>query len=105
MIMTRWVSPAHPANKMRYRRVAVIEWDGTTEPKLISLRAKGMVRILREWPVCFVGKENSTKSQYGRALQSADRLIASLALAERIYSELKRVVRDLDDAPRAHLPG
>ena len=38
-----------------YRRVAVVETSGVTEPKMISERARGCVRVVETWERCSVG--------------------------------------------------
>ncbi len=48
-----------------YGRVAVIETDGKTMPKMISLHAKGAVRIIDLTERCFVG--STLKSRFGVA--------------------------------------
>ena len=59
-----------------YRRVAVVETDGVTEPKMISQRARGCVRIVETWERCHVGK--TERSAYARALKAATALAADL---------------------------
>lgn len=58
-----------------YRRVAVVETDGT-QPKMISERARGCVRIVETWERCHVGK--TERSAYARALKAATALAEEL---------------------------
>jgi len=71
-------SSAQVYGGVRYRNVAVCEVERGVTPKMISQRAKGMVRIVRRWNTCKVGK--TAASEYGRALAEAE------ALAEQLNS-------------------
>ena len=66
-----------------YRRVAVVETDlpGDEEPKMISERAAGVVRIVETWEGLNVG--TSERCAFQRALRDAERL------AERLNAEAK----------------
>lgn len=66
-----------------YKNVAVVEVeDGHERPRMISTRAKGLVRIVRHWGSCNVGKANGN-SQYAIALREAQELVEQLALDGR----------------------
>ena len=52
-----------------YRRVAVVEIERGAVPKMISLRARGVVRVLRTWERLNVGC--TSKCAYARALAEA----------------------------------
>ena len=61
----------------RYRRVAVLEVeDGAPTPKMISTRARGVVRIVRVWEDRHVGK--TSRCAYDRALAEAEEMVARL---------------------------
>ena len=56
--------------KSQYRKVALIELEeGFTDCAMISTRARGVKRIVREWGPCHVGK--TKKSAYQIALGEA----------------------------------
>jgi Ni2+-binding GTPase involved in maturation of urease and hydrogenase len=66
--------------KARYMRVAVVETDlpdGQT-PKMISERAKGVLRIVETWERCHAG--NAVNSAFARALTEAQ------AVADKLNS-------------------
>lgn len=60
----------------RYRNVAVVQTDGTTVPKMISRRAKGVVDILGFWEKLNVGKTEACA--YRRALVEANAVVNRL---------------------------
>lgn len=62
----------------RYRRVAVLEIVKGSAPKMISARARGVVRVVATWEKCNVGQTD--RCAYGRALSEAR------ALAEQLNS-------------------
>ena len=62
-----------------YRRVAVVETDGTTTPKMISERAKGVVKIVKLWDRVNYG---GPKSAYAVALAEAEAMAAELNAAK-----------------------
>ena len=64
--------------KGRYRRIAVVETDLPEPelPKMISTRAKGMVRIVDTWEHLSVG--TTPRSAYQRAYAEAEKLLAEL---------------------------
>jgi len=62
------------------RHVAVMEVEEGVEPKMISERAKGVVQIVCCWSSCYVGVEGRCSSQYTRAIDTAENLIARLNL-------------------------
>ncbi len=63
--------------KGTYRRVAVVEVaDPANPPKMISERAKGVVKIVRIWERLNVGK--TTKCAYAVAFAEANALAAEL---------------------------
>ena len=60
-----------------YRRVAVLEVeDGVERVKMISGRARGVVRVVRTWERRFVGLTD--KSAFFRAKAEAEALVAEL---------------------------
>lgn len=59
-----------------YRRIAVVEIEGDDLPKMISERARGVVRIVREWSPMHRGK--TERSEYYGARKAAERLAAFL---------------------------
>ena len=60
----------------RYRNVAVCLVDADNPPKMISPRARGMIRIAQQWRGCYVGA--TERSAYARACQEAEILAARL---------------------------
>lgn len=60
----------------QYRRVAVVEVEGDTKPKMISKRARGVVRIVKRWEKLSVGKTD--RCAYRRALADAGALARAL---------------------------
>lgn len=61
----------------RYRRVAVVELDGTgVKPAMISERAKGVRRIVKTWERLHVGKTD--RSAYIGAFMEATAKAAAL---------------------------
>ena len=72
-------SASMPASvKSPYRHVAVVETDGTV-PKMISERARGMVRIVERWGPAFVGR--TERCAYQVALREAEAIAAELNAA------------------------
>ena len=71
---------AHMPSSARgmYRRVAVVETDlpEGEEPKMISDRARGVVRLVRTWERLNVGK--TERCAFQRALSEAYELAESL---------------------------
>lgn len=61
-----------------YRRVAVAEIVPGSAPKMISARARGVIRLVATWEKLNVGKTD--RCAYGRALSEAR------ALAEQLNS-------------------
>lgn len=59
-----------------YRNVAVVEWDGITFPKMLSKRARGMIRIVQHFGSRYVGIAN--RCQYQVTLIEANKLLESL---------------------------
>ena len=85
---------AHMPNsvKARYRRVAVVETDGTAYPKMISERAKGVKRIVETWERCNVGRNK--RSAYARALAEASELCDRLNAAEQAARKNRELNRE-----------
>lgn len=78
-------SAAQVRGKMRefgvYRRIAVVEVNDVyalvdARPKMISPRAKGVVRIVQEWSPMHKGK--TERSEYYVALKAAEEMAAEL---------------------------
>lgn len=59
----------------RYVRIAVMEVEQGTSPKMISPRAKGVVRVVRIWDRRHDGGNRSASA---RALREAEELLQSL---------------------------
>ena len=75
--------------KGRYRHVAVMEVDPGSVPAMISVRARGVRRIIQTWDKVNVGQTD--RCAFKRALAEADRLAAQLNAmddyaAERVAS-------------------
>lgn len=84
----------------RYRNVAVVEvMTNFDRPKMISERARGVVRIVRHWGSCSVG--TTKRCQYEVALAEANELCAQLNAAKLIdagvaaaWSSINTAVKD-----------
>lgn len=69
----------------RYRKIAVVELDGTTDyPKMISIRARGVKRVVRVWDRLFHGKTDACA--FGVALSAAE------AMAERLNEKHRKEI-------------
>ncbi|MCX6783356.1 MAG: hypothetical protein NTZ20_05240 [Candidatus Levybacteria bacterium] len=75
-IMTSSAKVSGKARLGTYRNIAVIEWDGLTYPKMISKRARGMLRIIHHFGSQSVGI--TERCQYKKTLLDAGRMIESL---------------------------
>lgn len=65
--------------KAPYRRVAVVELDGSgIAPKMISTRARGVARIVQTWERVHAGYSQSDRTAYGRAYAEAAALASAL---------------------------
>ena len=66
-----------------YYRIAIVEMEDGFEgdPKMISERAKGVVRVVRDFGDFFVGK--TKRSAYYRALEEAQEILDGLLSGER----------------------
>lgn len=62
--------------KGRYRRVAVMEVERGTIPRMISIRAKGVVRVVETWERLNVGRTD--RCAFSRAMAEARALADSL---------------------------
>lgn len=60
----------------RYRRVAVLEVVKGVEPKMISARARGVVRVVQTWERRHVGL--TERGAYQRAVAEAQDLVSQL---------------------------
>lgn len=60
----------------RYRRVAVVETETADVPAMISDRARGVRRIVRDYGACSVGR--TERCAYARAMADARDLAADL---------------------------
>lgn len=69
-----------------YRRVAVVETDGTAYPKIISERARGVVRIVTDYGPCYVG--STERCEYRKALKEARRFADHLNHTRRPLTTL-----------------
>jgi hypothetical protein len=80
IVMT--AAAAMPAScRGRYGRVAVCEVDKGVWPKMISARAKGMVRIVSLREPLHIGGD---RSAYAKALEDAERLARGLNLEAKM---------------------
>jgi hypothetical protein len=72
VVMTSRAQATGSASKYgyNYRNIAVVETDGVGMPKMISDRAKHLVRVVRRWGPCNVGK--TERSAYSIALAEAE---------------------------------
>lgn len=61
----------------RYRKIAVVETDGTCYPAMISERARGVLRVVQVWDRVHDGKTD--RSAAARARREAAALAAELA--------------------------
>lgn len=79
IVMT--ASAKMPASvKARYRRVAVVELDGTVDqPAMISPRARGVARVVQTWERQHVGQ--TARCAYNVAMTEAAALVANLSAA------------------------
>ena len=76
--IVRTASAKMPAStKGRYSRVAVLEVEDGADPKMISERAKGVIRIVRTWERLNHG--TSERCAYHRALDEANRMARELS--------------------------
>ncbi|MGY0572818.1 hypothetical protein ACTGJ9_018485 [Bradyrhizobium sp. RDM12] len=83
--------------KGRYRRVVVVEVEQVGfAPRMISERAKGVRRIVRDFGPCSVGKTEACA--YRRALDAAN------ALAERLRGEHAAAIARIADALNGGTP-
>lgn len=64
----------------RYRRVAVLEIEDDAVPKMISARARGVIRVVETWERLNVGV--TERCAYQRAL------LAAQCMANRLTSSL-----------------
>jgi len=77
MFIVQTASAKMPAKvKAQYRRVAVLEVVPGAQPKMISRRARGVVRIVQTWERQHVGLTD--RCAYQRALAEANALAARL---------------------------
>lgn len=60
----------------RYRRVAVLEVESGTIPRMISTRAPGVVRVVETWEKLNVGRTD--RCAFARAMAEARELVARL---------------------------
>jgi hypothetical protein len=72
-------SAAMPTSvKAHYRNVAVVETDGAGIPKMISPRARHLVRIVRSWERLHYGRNPKGGTAYERARREAEALAVEL---------------------------
>lgn len=64
-----------------HRKIAVLEVEPGTTPKMISLRARGVIRIVKVWDRLYVG---GPRSAFARALAEA------IELRDRLRARAKR---------------
>lgn len=65
----------------RYRRVAVLEVEGPVIPKMLSERAKGVVRVVKIWDKLYAGKTD--RCAFQKACAEAQALATELNVRER----------------------
>jgi hypothetical protein len=86
-----------------YRRVAVVETDGSTRPKMISERARGVKRLVRRWERCHAGSHGGNTA-YDRAGRVAINLAAHLNLMHQVRLGQRQItVADIDGQENAEL--
>jgi hypothetical protein len=77
---------AHMPNKYwghQYRHVSVVEVEGAScEPTMLSERARGVKRIVATWERCHVGRANSGRCAFSRAMRVASGLADHLNFLE-----------------------
>ena len=87
---------AHMPNKYsgrQYRHVSVVEVDDAScEPTMLSERARGVKRIVATWERCHVGRANSGRCAFSRAMRAARGLAAHLNFLESNPS--REAIRD-----------
>ena len=83
IVMTSSVPARGKARRGTYKKVVVVELDGSgiEEPKMISERARGVARIVRQYGACSVGRTD--RCQYSRALDAAGALADHLKFLHR----------------------
>jgi hypothetical protein len=64
----------------RYSNVAVLECEAGIIPKMISARARGVIRIVKHWGACSVGK--TERSAFRVAMRAAQELADRLNAGE-----------------------
>lgn len=67
----------------RYRRVAVVEIERGAVPKMISSRARGVVRIVKTWERCHA---QGMETAFSRAMEDAQMLAAILTIRQQEWS-------------------
>ena len=84
----------------RYRRVAVVEVkvvEGIpANPKMISARARGVVRIVQTWEKLHVGRARSGRCAYSRAMAEAEGMANALNRQQTVSAPAHLVGRLAD---------
>jgi len=82
----------------QYRRVAVVEVEAGVKPKMISERARGVVRVVQTWEKQHVG--TTERCAFRRALIEARELAAELrALKLELPDAALAKMQEMVDAP------
>jgi len=90
IVMERTAKPPGRFKGGRYIKVAVVEVeaDFVGEPKMISERAKGVIRIVELWDQCYVGMTERSAGPIA--------LAEATALCVRLNSVLDRIVMAIE---------
>jgi len=75
-----------------YRKVAILEVEIGVEPKMISERAKGVVRLVALEDKLHAGRERGRGTAYSKALENAKRLCAALNREARMKAEAESLI-------------
>lgn len=78
ILMNNSASPKGRAKDFsrNYRHIAIVEIEGENWPKMISERAKGVIRIVKDIPCIYVGK--TEKSEGRRILNRMKEIVEGL---------------------------
>jgi len=72
LIMTSSAPPKDKRKLGNYRTVALVEAEDGVIPKMISPRARGVVRIVKHWGACNLGV--TERCQFAVAMKEAEAL-------------------------------
>jgi hypothetical protein len=83
-----------------YRKVAILEVLKGVTPKMISERARGVIRIVALNDRLHAGRDGSRTTAYGKAKMDAERVCAGLNREARM-KHAREMRRALSNAPNA----